>query len=106
MADPPHKNLRKQQRAFDEFRVQYNEERPHETLGQQPPARRYRPSTRSYPAKIQSPEYRDGALVRRVRSNGEIKWRGSQIGQLDSRSRRVLRTPIKVLPILVNLKVW
>ena len=43
-----------------------------------------------------------GECVATERSSGG----GSQIGQLDSCSKRVLRTPIKVLPILVNLKVW
>ena len=46
-ATPPQKTRRKQQRAFDTFRKSYNEERPHEALGQLPPASKYRPSTRA-----------------------------------------------------------
>lgn len=79
VANPPQPNGRQQQRAFDRFRKHYNEERPHEALDQQPPARRYRPSNREYPRKVGSPEYPDHALVRRVRSNGEIKWQGSRL---------------------------
>jgi putative transposase len=32
-AQPPRANLRQQQKAFDEFRREYNKQRPHETLG-------------------------------------------------------------------------
>ena len=128
-ANPPSKNRQAQQRAFDRFRWQYNQERPHEALGQQAPARHYQPSGREYPDRISSPEYPSGVQVRRVRSNGEIKWQGDkiylseslvgepvglmpqddrylnicfgplQIGQLDTYTKRVLRTPTKVLPM-------
>ena len=40
-ARPPQPNCLKQQRAFQAFRSNYNQERPHEALGQQPPAERY-----------------------------------------------------------------
>ena len=36
-ASPPRATPRRQQRAFDTFRHTYNEDRPHEALGQQPP---------------------------------------------------------------------
>ena len=72
VASPPRRNRREQQRAFDEFRRQYNQERPHEALGQQAPARHYQPSSREYPARVSSPEYPSEAQVRRVRSNGQI----------------------------------
>ena len=77
--NPPAPTLADQQRAFDAFRRVYNEERPHEALGQRPPASRYAPSPRPYPNKIASPEYPAGVAVRRVRSNGEIKWAGERI---------------------------
>ena len=73
VAHPPRKNRREQQRAFDAFRLQYNQERPHEALGQQAPDQHYQPSLRVYPARVNSPEYPPDAQVRRVRSNGEIK---------------------------------
>jgi hypothetical protein len=46
-----------QQRAFDRFRTEYNEERPHEALGQEVPASLYRPSLRSYPRQLPEQEY-------------------------------------------------
>ena len=76
-----------------------------------------------------SPEYESGTTVRRVRTNGEIKWQGQmvylsealcgepvgltpqddrfwtirygplQIGLLDSHANRTLHTPTLVLPM-------
>jgi len=76
---PPRRTLRRQQEAFDGFRREYNEERPHEALNQNPPARVYGPSTRDYPARLAEPEYPESWLKRGVRSNGEIKWQGGLI---------------------------
>lgn len=73
---PPEESRAAQQERFDRFRRDYNEERPHEALAQKPPASLYRPSPRAMPQKIPEPNYPDGAVVRRVRSNGEIKWKG------------------------------
>lgn len=75
-ATPPHATGRAQQRAFDHFRRVYNEERPHEALGQRPPAEVYTPSPRPYPERVREPEYPVGQDIRRVRHNGEIRWRG------------------------------
>ena len=128
-ASPPKATRRSQQRAFDSFRRSYNEERPHEALGQRPPARLYTPSLRSYPSRVSSPEYEAQVTVRRVRTNGEIKWKGDTIylsealrgepvgltphddrfwtirfgpvviGLLDDHAQRVVHTPTKVLPM-------
>jgi hypothetical protein len=43
---PPQSCLVSQQRAFNAFRRLYNDERPHEALGERPPAALYRPSPR------------------------------------------------------------
>ena len=56
-ASPPRANRRRQRRAFDHFRHSYNNERPHEALGQRPPVRLYTPSFRPYPSRLSSPEY-------------------------------------------------
>ena len=73
---PPEPDRTSQQDRFDRFRRDYNEDRPHEALGQKPPASLYRPSPHPMPSKIPEPDYPDGAEVRLVRSNGEIKWQG------------------------------
>ena len=128
-ATPPQANRRRQRHAFDRFRHSYNHERPHETLGQMPPASLYTPSLRPHPSRVSSPEYGAEATVRRVRNNGQIKWKGGVvylsesligepvglvqqdertwsirfgpliIGMLDDVSGRVDRTPTKVLPM-------
>jgi len=76
---PPEKSQARQQRRFDLYRRDYNEERPHEALGQMPPDRFYRQSPRPMPDKVPEPDYPADAQVRRVRSNGEIKWRGGLV---------------------------
>ena len=45
---PPRANLPAQQRAFDPFRTEYNDERPHQILDGRTPGSRYRPSPRPY----------------------------------------------------------
>ena len=73
---PPAQDLRQQQAAFTAFRETFNTQRPHEALAMATPASRYRPSERRYPAGPLTIEYDDAFDVRKVRSNGEIKWQG------------------------------
>ena len=76
---PPADNPAKQQARFDAFRRHYNEERPHEALGQRPPAELYTPSPRVMPSRVEEPWYDADHQVRRVRSNGEIRWQGQLV---------------------------
>lgn len=78
-ARPPRPTLIDQQRAFDRFRCDYNEHRPHEALGQTPPAAHYEPSLRSMPERLRAPEYGEGFIVRRVRPNGHLNLAGHSI---------------------------
>ena len=78
-ATPPAASLAAQQERFDAFRALYNNERPHEALGQQTPASLYRPSPRPYPDRVEDPHYGEDVAVRRVRSTGQIKWAGELI---------------------------
>ena len=78
-ATPPAATLEDQQKRFDRFRLEFNEERPHEALGQKTPASFYNPSPRSYPCPLREPEYDQTMAVRRVRSNGEIRWDGQLV---------------------------
>ena len=94
-ASPPHATPGKQQRASQSFRASYNEDRPHEALGQIPPARRYQPSARAYPTRVESPEYECGTTVRRVKTSGEIKWNGDRVHLSESlRGEPVVLTPV------------
>ena len=73
---PPCADAAAQQARFDAFRDEYNTERPHEALGQIPPARVYRNSIRPMPRQIEEPSYDDDEQLRSVRSTGEIRWQG------------------------------
>ena len=56
-ARPPEADMAKQQRRFDRWRAEFNEERPHDALGGGVPASRYAPSRRSMPAALPAAEY-------------------------------------------------
>jgi hypothetical protein len=73
---PPATSAAEQQARFDAFRTHYNHERPHEALGQVPPAERYAPSPRAMPDRPEDPWYDADHAVRRVRHSGEIMWKG------------------------------
>jgi putative transposase len=80
VARPPRSTLGAQQKAFDAFRHHYNEERPHEALGQIPPGRVYEPSTRDYPARLPEQRgYPDDWEKRHVRLGGQMRWKGSVV---------------------------
>jgi putative transposase len=76
---PPPPTRAAQARRFAAFVRDYNEERPHEALGQRPPASAYHCSPRAMPRRLPEPDYPPEAEVRQVRVTGEIKWRGDLI---------------------------
>jgi len=76
---PPASSLRAQQRRFDSFREEFNEERPHESLGMKRPGQVYRPSSRSMPKRIEAYEYPSQYLVRRVSRAGTIRVLSKQV---------------------------
>lgn len=77
-AKPPRSSFRAQQRAFDRFRAEYNDERPHEALGQEVPASLYRPSLRSYPPRLPEPDYPSHFETRVAYPNGVISFGTTQ----------------------------
>jgi transposase InsO family protein len=78
-AKPPRWTLAGQQQAFDQFKEEYNHERPHEALGQRPPASCYEPSGRDFPERLPEPEYPEGWIQRMVRLNGVIFLQGREV---------------------------
>jgi transposase InsO family protein len=72
--DPVAKNLKEQQKAFDVYRHDYNNYRPHEALDDQTPGDCYKKSDRPYVERPHPPEYGNGCLVRHVRQSGDIKF--------------------------------
>jgi len=71
---PPAYSLGLQQRKFDAFRQEYNEERPHQALGQRKPREFYRDSPRRLPRKMAEWKYPAGICVKYVCRNGAIRW--------------------------------
>jgi putative transposase len=67
-------SLAAQQRRFNSFRDEFNQERPHEALDQQTPASCYVSSPREMPATLPALEYPDRFEVRYVSANGGIRW--------------------------------
>jgi len=68
-------NLRAQQEKLDWFRIEYNNDRPHEALGQRPPGSIYERSKHPYLRKPRIPDYDLGVTVRSIRPKGEIKFK-------------------------------
>ena len=75
----PAATSRHQQRRFERVRREFNEVRPHEALGQRPPARLYVPSPRPYPARLEDAWYDATHEIRRVKDKGQIKWAGADV---------------------------
>lgn len=78
-ARPPAANARAQQRRFDEFVQRFNEERPHEALGDATPGTLWVPSKRPFPSRIPAPEYPGHCEVRRVSNAGTFRIKNELI---------------------------
>jgi putative transposase len=76
---PPAGTFRKQQTRFDSFLREYNEERPHESLDDRPPASVYAPSTREFPRRLETPSYPGTFQTRKVAASGRIRWNGVHV---------------------------
>lgn len=66
------------QRRFDEWRMMYNYQRPHESLDLNVPASRYQPSSRSYTERLEDIEYNVHDIVRKVQQNGYIWYQNRE----------------------------
>jgi hypothetical protein len=75
---PVSSTRRAQQRRINRWLSTYNLKRPHEALGQRPPADFYRAGRGSKAKRLAKHTYTypAGWSVRRVRSNGQIRWQG------------------------------
>lgn len=71
---PPRATLAAQQRAFNAFRREYNDERPHTYLDGATPASRYQPSPRSFPARLPPQEYPGHFLVKKITMCGTFRF--------------------------------
>ena len=69
---PPGDNVLQQQERFDHFLEDYNEQRPHQALGNQRPAELYHASVRSLPSELAPLSYPLHDLTRKVSSYGVV----------------------------------
>ena len=76
---PPAQDAQAQQKRFERFCSEYNTQRPHEALGQRPPASVYAPSPRSFPRQLPEMLYPSTLHRHRVSSSGLIYWRRLRI---------------------------
>ena len=67
-------DLAQLQTRFDAWRQIYNHERPHEAIGDEPPATRFRKADRSFPERLPAITYPQSCLVRRVQKDGRISF--------------------------------
>jgi putative transposase len=74
VCQPPKSCLARQQMAFDNFKTDFNDERPHEALNMKTPGSLYQPSRRLYPSNLPKVEYDSWLTVRKVMPSGGIKW--------------------------------
>ena len=78
-AKPPARSLREQLERLHSFQRLYNEERPHQALGNDTPAQHYAVSPRRFDGVLREPSYGPDHTIRRVRRNGEIRWQGNTV---------------------------
>lgn len=71
-------NLEHARRLLEDWRWRYNEIRPHEALGQKPPASIYQPSNRKY-AQPQEFVYDEGARMVKVNNWGYLRFGPIQV---------------------------
>ena len=76
---PPAPHAAAQQRRFGRFCREYNQERPHEALHDDVPARHYQPSPRPLPARLPPLEYPSHVEIRRVSTIGQVSWAGAPL---------------------------
>ena len=106
---PPEHDLPSQQRAFDRFRHEFNDERPHEALAMKAPVRVYTSSPRPMPERLREPEYADEFVTRRCGKTGRFGFGGAHfvlskmlagavigIRQLDETRHDVFYGPVRL----------
>lgn len=87
-------NLLDAQRAFDKWRLIYNQVRPHDSLELDAPAQHYRVSAKTYPSVLAPIEYPRGDLVLTVGWNGQTRLKQHTIRVSSS----LVKLPIAARP--------
>jgi putative transposase len=71
---PPAETMRAQQQRFQQWRQQFNDERPHEAIGYATPSTLYQCSERAYPDRLPKPVYAGHCEVRLVSADGRFRF--------------------------------
>lgn len=71
----PAQDVRAEQKRFDLWKAEFNSLRPHQALGDETPAKRYRSSRRKYKPVLGDFEYPNNFMIRKVSGNGDFNWR-------------------------------
>jgi transposase InsO family protein len=67
------------QRRFDAWLEVYNRQRPHQAIGDVPPAQRYREAARRFPERLEPIVYDSDCVVRRVGEGGYISLKNRRL---------------------------
>jgi hypothetical protein len=76
---PPGQTFPAQQKKLDAFRRMFNYERPHEALDMKRPANVFTGGLRPFPNRTPQIEYEPSLEIRRVSTQGAIKWASEPI---------------------------
>jgi len=79
VSSPIATSLNAMQNRFERFKVEYNNERPHEALNQQTPFECYRPSQTQLPKRLPELVYPSYFEVKKVRPSGVFYWKNGQV---------------------------
>lgn len=72
---PPRAHCVAQQRAFNAFRAEFNDERPHAALDNRTPSSRYHESSRAYTGELPPLEYPGHFLVKKITTGGTFRFK-------------------------------
>lgn len=72
---PPRAHCAAQQRAFNAFRLEFNDERPHAALDNHTPASQYDESPRAYTGELPPIEYPGHFLVKKITTGGTFRFK-------------------------------
>jgi hypothetical protein len=70
---PPKRSGRAQQIAFNQFRTEFNEVRPHKALEGAAPSTRYQPSPRPFANRLPPLEYPGHFIIKRITNAGTFR---------------------------------
>jgi transposase InsO family protein len=87
---PPRAHMAAQQRGFNAFRAEYNDERPHEALDDDTPSSRYHPSPRTYHGHLPPIEYPGHYVVKTLTHQGSMRFKDKVL---------FVSTALKLLPV-------